>query len=276
MGGNHAAEPEERTMIISARYEGTCGRCGGHIAVGAQIDWVRGGKPSHAKCPKAGASSSKPAPQPRAPKPTTPSVSDAPYVRHEKWEPCKRADLPDTTGAVRVAGQTKRPWADLRKGAQGEAAREGDAFVVVGQVSRYESAEDSEDMGDMSGAGWCVTLYLRRAEIEEARKAVAAYLAGKLHTEQEKQLEAAKRELSALCRAGWTGCDDDARKPAGQEVEIRPGVHGSGREVAVLSEDGQGVALYCGGHYDDYRPTLAVTREPRAAEILRSLLGAAS
>lgn len=38
-------------MVITARYPGTCRRCGGAVKVGAQIEWSRDGGSLHVACP---------------------------------------------------------------------------------------------------------------------------------------------------------------------------------------------------------------------------------
>lgn len=39
-------------MIITAKYLSTCPNCGGSIGVGDKVEWTKGSKASHAKCPK--------------------------------------------------------------------------------------------------------------------------------------------------------------------------------------------------------------------------------
>lgn len=266
-------------MIITAKFSSVCPKCQTSIESGEKIEWERGSKATHVACPeKSAAKSDRPAATGSKPRTTgAPSVSDAPYVRCEKWEPCKRVALPDTTGEVRVATRSpvpgvKAPWADVREGAKVEPAREGEAFKIVGQTAYYENAEQNEDCGDMTGPGWQVTLYLRRATAEEAAPAIARY-AAKREAESARAARVAMiRELVRLCEAGMRVSDNAANKPTGREFVVDPGVNGSGQKIAVLSEDGHGAAIWCSGYYDDYRPTLAVTREPRAAEVLRTLL----
>ncbi len=38
-------------MTITAKYPGRCTKCGGHIPVGEQIEWIKGTGASHVKCP---------------------------------------------------------------------------------------------------------------------------------------------------------------------------------------------------------------------------------
>lgn len=258
-------------MQITARYSSSCPACGHTIAAGTKVEWSRGAKARHVQCP---ARIATPAPRPQAPQ--TPSVEAAPYVRREKWAPCKRAALPDTVGKVRVAGATKRDWAGLREGAVGEPVREGDALVVAAQTAYYESAEDNEDMGDMSGPGWHVTLYLRRATEAEGAPALARAAEANAQRAGAALRAAQIRELRALCERGWGACDDAAIRPAGREIVLDPGVSGSGRTIAILSPEGGAVAVWCGGYYDDYRPTLWVSAEPRAVEVFVALAGGAS
>jgi hypothetical protein len=39
-------------MTITARYDGKCKQCGGHIAAGAKIEWSKGDGSRHVKCPE--------------------------------------------------------------------------------------------------------------------------------------------------------------------------------------------------------------------------------
>jgi hypothetical protein len=271
-------------MIIVAKFSSMCPRCGGSIKAGSQVEWSKGSKAMHAACatgaaPKRAAERHAERRTPSAPaKVEPPSMALAPYIRGEKWEPCKRVRLPDTTGEVRIAEKVKRgSWATPRIGTEGVPVQEGDAFVVVAQTARYESVEDNEDFGDMSGAGWQVTLYLRRATAEEAAPALEKAAAERAKREAAARRKALAKELVHLCQTtGLRGSDDDARRPQGRELELNPGSGGSGREIAVLSEDGAAVAVWHSGYYDDYRQSLAVTRDPRAVEIMIDLLGGAT
>lgn len=94
----------------------------------------------------------------------------APFEVTERWEPCKRASLDRQLAAA--IGETrryaKRPPA-LRKGASGNVGL--GVYVVAGTGKCwFQSAEDNEDMGDMRGANWTVSLYLRRATAEETSR----------------------------------------------------------------------------------------------------------
>jgi len=265
-------------MIITARFSSTCPKCGQFIDAGSKVEWSKGSRATHVKCPTATST-----PKPKAvstPKPAVkkslPSVEAAPYVRGEKWDPCKRAALPDTTGEVRVAKATKRAWASLRDGAVGEPVTEGDALIVVGQIAYYESAEQNEDCGDMSGAGWIVTLYLRRATAEEAAPALAKVAEARAKKEAAALRQAQIKELERICAEGWTSSDDQARRPAGPSMTLETDSRGGARRIAVLSDDGLGVAVWDAGYYDDWRWTLHVSREPRAVELMAILFGATS
>lgn len=261
-------------MIITAKFSSTCPKCGQYIDVGSKVEWSKGAKAVHVKCPTGVASSSpKPSVQKAAPSSVS-TATAAPYVRREKWEPCKRVHLPNTVGDVRVVGAFRRSWATLREGATGEPVVEGDALVVVAQEAFYESAEQNEDMGDMSGPGWQVTLYLRRATVEEAAPALALADAAKVRTAAKARRDAAVVTLKRL--DGWISSDSDAdvawRGCANSSlVEVDPGVSGSGRYQARLSTDGSTVAVYCGGYYDDYRPTLRVSVDPTVVAAYRVL-----
>lgn len=251
--------------MMSARFPGRCTACGGHIQPGDRIDWTKGAGARHVKCSAAKAPSA-----PRKAPAGDPGAEAAPFLRHEKWEPCPRAGFEHLlAGAIgsRIVLATGPRSVLTREG--GSAPADGAAYLVVGGSGRYESAEQNEDMGDMTGAGWQVTLYLRRATDEEAAPARAEHA----RADAQRARAASIRELERLCEAGMRASDGEAAMPEGRNVEISKGVHGSGRKVAVLSPDGEAVAVWCSGYYDDYRQTLAVSRDPRAVEIVRALLG---
>lgn len=152
---------------ITAKFAGQCKACGGAIRAGDTIEWSKGAGSRHAVCP------TKPAATNAA---GTVTLEQAPYEAHEKWEPCKRTFL---DAHIRAAiGETRRyvtRGGAILRGSTGPARTpEQGVFVVVGVGStRYESTDDNEDMGDMSGAGWHVTLLLRRANEEEIARDAA-------------------------------------------------------------------------------------------------------
>lgn len=262
-------------MVITAKFASVCPVCGGRIAVGTSVEWSKGERAAHVACKAGAAAPVAPKAAKAAPaKSSLPSVTEAPYVRYEKWAPCKRVNLRSAVGTVLISTESKRaPWAVIRQGAEGSDVREIGAFVVVAQTERWESQEANEDYGDMSGAGWQVQLYLRRATEAEAAPVIA-----KAATERAAKEAAATRSrqietLRRLCAKGWCGSDEDANKPAGESIEVAPGIHGAGQIVAILSPAGTAVATWCGGFYDDYRQSLCVTSDPQAIAIMRSLLG---
>lgn len=160
-------------MKIQARFESRCPACGDRIQVGSTVEWSKGSAARHVDCQKARAERPVQAVAPAAPAKVArvPAEADAPYMAREKWAPCKRAGLRSAAGETRLYTNPI-------------TARSGDTdatavgvFTVVGQTEVYESAEDNEDMGDMLGAGWHVTLYLRRATPEEEQRDVNERLA---------------------------------------------------------------------------------------------------
>jgi hypothetical protein len=257
-------------MVISAKFASTCPKCGQPIRMGTRIDWSKGCKAKHVECPSGESAAPAKHRKSASKSASEPTREAAPFVRYERWEPCTRAELRDTTGDVRIACPSDT-WATVRDGATATSVTEGDAFVVVAQAARYQSQEENEDCGDMRGANWQVTLYLRRATDEEAAPARALAAEKRAKADAAAARKAMIAELTKLCQAGERVCDDAARLPEGIQVEIAPGVHGSGHTLAVLAAGGA-VSIWCGGYYDDYRATLATTREPRAVEIMTALL----
>lgn len=185
--------------IIVAKYNSRCGACGQFIDAGERINFERGKKATHVDC-ASGAAASKRRDAERVerhtPRPAAaPSVEDAPFVAYEKWEPCKRAFLRSAVGEVRRDAK-----------ARGESLKRlSGVFVVVSQDAHYQNAEDNEDMGDCSGAGWLVTLYLRRATPEEEQKDVESRLGPALVKWAEAMIVSrkvsAKREADAAFEA---------------------------------------------------------------------------
>ena len=56
-------------MVIRAKFNSRCPRCGGFINAGDEIDWEHGKKATHVKCPEK-------------------SVSAGPKKTGQLWEPC--------------------------------------------------------------------------------------------------------------------------------------------------------------------------------------------
>lgn len=199
-------------MIIVAKFDSTCPKCGKGIRAGDKVEWAKGRKAEHAKCPSAESAAKAP-----APKETTPAVSDAPFVAYEKWQPCKRAHLPSAKGETRRYVKTPP---EVRKGAESfaEAARPAHGvYTVVGQMARYESTEDNEDMGDMTGAGWHVSLYLRPATQGEADKVLAEVAA----REAAKAKQAADKAAVEQKKADFTAAmSTAATQPGYARVEL--------------------------------------------------------
>lgn len=152
-------------MSIKSKFPGVCRKCNGRFSAGTLIDWSKSEGSTHVTCPAAGTTA-----------PAAASVkvdaSVAPFESSEKWEPCKRTSL--DRQLVSCVGELRRytkrgPYLRLAKGEDRQAPT--GLYVVMGtDRGRFESAEDSEDMGDMSGAGWHVVVYLRAATEEEIAK----------------------------------------------------------------------------------------------------------
>lgn len=238
-------------MLITAKYAATCATCRQPIRPGQQIEWAKGSPARHTTCGTTSAAADAP-----AARSALPSVTDAPYERREKWEACKRVHLADATGETRRVGAKR--CAELRRGATAAALVEGQTLVVVAQRAVYESAKDNEDMGDLSGPGWHVTLYLRLATAAEqatddARDAAARTAA--------RAVEARRMCLAALERVssapGAECVSDTGTLPSAAETVARYDVprgrdRGSSNEpIYVLTATT--IVRHHGGYYDDYR-----------------------
>jgi hypothetical protein len=145
---------------ITANFPGKCSKCGGAIARGANIMWEKGAGSWHVKCPAV--------PAPVSPRKAAPATDAAPFEVYEKWEPCKAVNLRDASGESRR--YAKATSVRVRAGAPEGTVAEAGVYVIVGQTGRYQTADEADDMGDCDGAGWSMTLFLRRATAEENAK----------------------------------------------------------------------------------------------------------
>jgi hypothetical protein len=195
---------------ITAKFSGTCKRCGGAFPAGAKINWEKGAGSTHVACPTAGApTAARLTPVPA----TSASIDAAPYV---VWEMIRGGG-----GAAHVARQigTTRLYAaaggvdlgcgrvqdlpQIRDGATVEAAVHG-VYVVVGAGNwRYQNAEDNEDMGDMGGANSSGPLYLRRATAEEVEADTARRWEAGRPARERITREAAEKVAAEQAQAAW-------------------------------------------------------------------------
>ncbi len=151
-------------MAMPAKYAGTCKACGRGFAAGTSIDWTKATGSRHAVCPTSAA-------------PATANVDTtaAPFEIAERWEPCKRTFLDQQIASILGETRSYPKRGPVLRGAAGADRKPvPGVYVVVGSgPCHYQNAQDNEDMGDMSGAHWTVTLYLRAATPEEAAIAQA-------------------------------------------------------------------------------------------------------
>jgi len=243
-------------MVITAKFASKCGGCGGTIHAGDKIEWSKGVVPRHARCVKGSVQKAhatatpKARPVTRAPRrPSFPTEPPEPGAHRIEGRRSDRRDSRYDVGSVVHAPKVKI-----------EGGGPDRHYYTVLAAVMYPPNEDNGQYG------WVECAWVRASTDEEA-----APVAARLTSAADRKAMLA--ELDTLARAGWTGSDDTAAKPAGREVVLDAGTHGSGRRIALLSEDGGAVAVWCGGYYDDYRPTLEVTRDPRAVEIVTKLLG---
>lgn len=225
-------------MTIVAKFPSRCACCGGSIQPGDKIEWSKGQPARHARCAAKPARAAAPKREPVA----KVDVTGCKLLRRESQGRHDNYEVGQVIHALRI---------------EGGGGDDGRYWTVVRVEPKYRDYGDDDQ--------WMVACWARPSTPEECQPLVA----GRQAAEQRKALV---RELENLCQAGVCTSDDAARCPAGQELVIDPGVHGSGKRIAVLAEDGS-VSIWCSGYYDDYRQTLAVSREPRAAEIFTQLGG---
>jgi hypothetical protein len=234
-------------MTITAKYPSRCAVCGRPIRVGDQIEWKKGSPAVHAACVGKAKAAAKTTRRPATTKPRNP---EPPMADGEVFLSRPSRGMDDGYDAGQTIHATRIP---------GGGGPDGRYWTVTWSgKSRCSEGEDDTREGE-----WMCRAHARPATDAEVAPLVSRAQATEL---RKTRLD----ELQELCRAGTRTSDAEARRPSGIELVIRPGVHGSGRELAILTEDGA-VALWCSGHYDDYRETLAVSTDQRAAELFRAL-----
>lgn len=229
-------------MTIVAKFPSRCACCGGSIQPGEKIEWKKGEPARHARCAAKPARASTPRER-KAPAPQV-DVSGCRLLSRRSRERNDNYEVGQVLHAAKVPGG---------------GGQDGHYWTVV-RVERKWRDDDTDE--------WMVACHARPSTPEEC----AAPDASRQAAEQRKALMV---ELVRLCESGVRTGDDNASRPVGSELVVDPGVQGSGLRVAVLGADGS-VSLWCSGHYDDYRQSLAVTRDPRAAEVFALLVGGAS
>ncbi|MBI4872728.1 MAG: hypothetical protein HY814_14310 [Candidatus Riflebacteria bacterium] len=220
-------------MTITARYPGSCARCGREIRPGAQIEWTRGGSSRHATCPG---------------RPQSTDTRPSPPV----------ALVPG--GAQAPAGRTRRPASCERCG----------SWLGAGEGALVHCLEDSGCRRHHDESGWHVYCLptdaagcagrqaARRAEATRAAQIVA-------DVEAILPLQWADRHPAAMDRTSddaalqaWRA----AKAAATLTVTVSPSSCGTDQgSLAVVGED---AVVYHGGYSDDYRAT--VRRIPGGAE----------
>lgn len=241
-------------MIITAKFASRCDGCGGTIRAGDKIEWSKGVAPRHARCvsgavPRAHAAAKAKASTSR--RSTFPSAPPEPGAHMISGRRTGRDDRRYDVGSIVHAPKVAK------------AGGGPDSHYYTVLACRMSPPNEDNDDFD-----WMEHAWVRAATDKEA-----APVASRIESAAEKKAMLA--ELDVLARGGWCGSDDEAKRPTGRECVLDAGTHGSGRRIAVLSEDGAAVAVWCSGYYDDYRETLAVTRDPRAVEIVTKLLASA-
>lgn len=242
-------------MTIVAKFASRCADCGGAIRPGTKIEWSKGQPARHAACPalptakRAAASAPR---RPRAPQqPTAVQPPDQVVYRRSTGRDDAGAESGTTVRLSRVAGG---------------GGPDGHYWTVLATGK----LPPNEDNGDYD---WQIWTHVRPATDAEAAP-VAERLTAK--ATREAATTAALAELESLVvRDEQRTPESEARLPEGREYVVHPGAHGSGREVYRLTPDGR-VARYQTGHYDDFRASLWTTSDPRAVEVLSTLLGGPS
>lgn len=117
-------------MIITAKFPSVCPCCSSRIAVGAKVEWSKGAKARHVKCPAASAPKAKP-------------------IR--KVAPKAKADM---TGCKHYSRRSQDRWDNYEVGQVLYLSR-SDEYVTVVAVDRKWRDDDSDE--------WMIGCYARPA-----------------------------------------------------------------------------------------------------------------
>lgn len=226
-------------VVIRAKYDGKCRKCGQSIRAGEQIEWSRESGAGHVTCP--------------AKKETAPTFDGPTYKLYGgSGYGCRGWRV----GSVFAANPKHRAegWPE---------------FVTILTASSRCVYEDGLSFGVGDDEGTLYSATARAATEEEAvpvREKLAAVEKAATATAVR---DAALKELCGLCRAGLRVGNDSVDIPIGEQIVVLTGSGGSGREVVVV--DDVQVSWWCSGYYDDYRRSLYTTTAARAVELARML-----
>lgn len=241
-------------MTITARYDGKCSECGGHIHAGEQIEWSKGAGARHIKCGSAATAKHSASPRSRR----TPRVSfpdSAPEIGAHQisgrrtGRDDRRYEVGQTIHAVKVSVPGGGP---------------DQHYYTVLAAKLYPPHEDNQEF-DWREIAW----------VRAATDAEAAPVAARVTARDGRAAELAA--LRTLFAGGTRLSEEDAATVAAEQstdkVLIAEGVHGSGREWIAFA-DAEHVAWVHGGHYDDYRVSATwLPRTPELEQRIRSLVG---
>ncbi len=239
-------------MIITAKFPSRCASCGNNIGAGDRIEWKKGSPAVHERC--AGRSV--------APKAAAPKHYNIPRSNVTPKAPKKSVD---TTGCISLTRRSQDRHDNYDVGQllhatriSGGGGHDGHYFTVV-KVERKWKDDDTDE--------WMVSCWARAATDAECGVASDARRTKEWSAEQKKQICSLIREVGKqVPELEIKGV------PAGRQIVINAGVHGSGVEKLVVDETGT-ISLYWGGHYDDYRQSLWTTCDPQVADLLASIEG---
>lgn len=217
-------------MIITAKFASVCPSCAGRIEAGSKVEWVKGEKARHVKCPAAGtAARATPPRAPRAPRgPRYPESAPEAGAHEISGRRNGRDDRRYDVGQVLYAPKVTIPG----------GGPDGHYYVVLAcRLNR-----PNEDMGWYD---WTECAWVRAATAEEAETKAASMrraAAPKVVAEY----------VTRTIRAGKQVAEEDAGSaiPSSGVDVVWSTKGGDLHRVAVV---GDVVIGYHGGSYDDYR-----------------------
>jgi hypothetical protein len=146
----------------------------------------------------------------------------------------------------------------------------GQIVACVGASRRYEDAETNEDCGDMRGASWYLTLYVRPATEDQSNTVVAAEKIAAEKAEAEASRKAMATELDHIVRVAANHTADMPPRDGTTTARWSKGLRLAGSETYYVVD---GLTWYVESSYDDCHQWCVTS--VRAAELV-ALLGGAS
>lgn len=229
-------------MTITAKYTSRCPLCSNSITPGDQVEWQRGEKARHTKCPAVAA------PAPRTARPVA-HVDATPAPIHLSGG-SGYGCMGWTVGQVILSSEKRR-----RAGGP-------DGLVVV-RAKRQRVREDGLSFGVGEDEGYLYSADCRAATREELQPAIDEAQGVALAIERAAEL----KRVQGLFEAAPGERMPEESAPVGEQLVIVAGVNGGREWLVIEGADATERHIWRlnGGYYDDYRQS--AWRLPWSAEI---------